>query len=190
MVLADPLEVTLVLVKVLERLGIPYLVGGSLASSLHGIPRATQDVDLVLDLRLDQVEALVAKLKDGFYIDADMIREAIRHGSCCNIIHLPTMLKLDLFIQGSDPLAREEMARRQPYTLPELGHTLYLASPEDVVLQKLLWFELGAGVSERQWKDALGVVKVQASSLDLGYLRRWATRCGIADLLGRLLGET
>ncbi len=109
------LEITLYVTETLERLGVPYLVGGSLASSLHGTPRATQDVDLVADLRLQHVPALVAALEETFYVDHEMIRDAIARRSSFNVIHLETMFKVDVFILKDDPASRQEMERRQVY---------------------------------------------------------------------------
>ncbi len=117
MVLAEPIQVTLRVVRVLDRLGVDYLVGGSLASSLHGVPRATQDVDLVAMLRAHHVDEFVAALSPDFYVDADMIRDAIRRLSSFNIIDLTTMMKVDIFIGRGDAQQREEMARRERYAL-------------------------------------------------------------------------
>ncbi len=188
MELGDLLRVTMLVTAVLDRLGIPYLAGGSLASSLHGIPRATQDVDLVADLGPEQVEPLVAALRGDFYVDDRMIRDAISRSSSFNVIHLATMLKVDVFVPGPEPHAVEEMRRRQRVLVNE-GPTqeLSVASAEDVVLHKLHWFQLGERVSERQWRDVLGVLKVQGARLDLAYLRRWATCLGVAELLDEAL---
>ena len=156
--LSEPIEVTLHVAKALADLGVRYLVGGSLASSLHGIPRATQDVDIVADLALRHVENLSSALKDAFYVDADMMRDAIRRGASFNVIHLATMFKVDIFVLGRDELSREEMARRQVHRVGNLReHELYVASPEDVVVQKLAWYRKGDQISERQWNDLLGV---------------------------------
>jgi hypothetical protein len=186
--LAEPLQVTLRVVAVLDALGVDYLVGGSLASSLHGVPRATQDVDIVAALRLPHVDELVAALEPAFYVDADMIRDAIRRFASFNLIELTTMMKVDIFVAGRDPLDREEMARRQSYTFGE-GVRLWLASPEDIVLRKLAWYEKGHRISERQWTDALGVLKVRGSSMDFAYLRTWADHLGVSGLLDELLAD-
>jgi len=119
MILAEPIQVTQLIAKVFDRLQIPYLVGGSLASSLHGIPRATQDVDLVAGLKPQHVTRLVKALEAAFYIDANMLHEAIQHGSSFNVIHLDTMFKIDIFVLQDDPASREEMTRRELYKLSE-----------------------------------------------------------------------
>jgi hypothetical protein len=186
----EALGVTLRFVGVLERLGVPYLVGGSLASSLHGLPRATQDVDVVAELRNEHVAPLVEELKRDFYVDEPAVREATERRSSFNAIHLDTMFKVDVFVAGDDLATRQEMERRQVYTLPSEPYgEIVVASPEDIVVQKLHWYRLGDHVSERQWSDALGVLKVGGPRLDVGYMRDLAERMGVADLLVRALNE-
>jgi hypothetical protein len=184
MILAEPIQVTQLIAKVFDRLQIPYLVGGSLASSLHGIPRATQDVDMVAGLKPQHITPLVKALEAAFYIDADMIHEAIQHGSSFNVIHLDTMFKIDIFVLQDDPASREEMTRRELYKLSEESEQgLFLATAEDIILRKLYWFQLGGGSSERQWNDVLGVLQVQKEKLDYPYLQRGARQMGVAILL-------
>jgi hypothetical protein len=184
------LEVTLHVVATLERLGIPYLVGGSLASSLHGIPRATQDVDVVVRLTQRDVAGLVAALRGAFHLDEAAIREAIEQRAWFNLIHLGTLLKVDVFVAKEDEASRAQMKRRQRYVLEgEPGGELVVASAEDVVAHKLYWYRLGDGVSDRQWSDALGVLRVTGPRLDLEYLRRASLRLGVEDLLDRVLEE-
>lgn len=184
----EPIAVTLRVVAELDRLGIEYLVGGSLASSLHGRPRTTQDVDLVATLAGRHVSELVRALEKEFYIDADMIHDAIRRRASFNIIHLETMLKVDVFVFAGDELGTEEMRRRIAVELR--GATVWFASPEDIVLQKLEWYRKGEGVSERQWRDALGVIEVQGERFDWSYARRWANEIGVLELLDRAAAET
>ena len=188
--LPDPLQITRRIAEVFEFLQIPYLVGGSLASSLHGIPRSTQDADVVADMKPIHIEPFVKALESEFYVDADMIREAVNKRSSFNVIHLETMFKVDVFLLGEDDVSQEEMARRKRFQVSEEpGGELFLASAEDVILQKLHWFRLGKAVSERQWNDALGVLQVQGKSLDFSYLRRCATTMGILALLEQALEE-
>jgi len=188
--LTDPLRVTKHVTDVLEQLDIPYLIGGSLASSLHGIPRATQDVDVVADIKVHHIPLLVNTLKTDFYIDADMIREAIQHRSSFNVIHLETMFKVDIFVLREDMPSQEEMARREQYQVSDNPlQILFLSSAEDVILHKLYWFQLGEGVSERQWNDVLGVLQVQHETLDYEYLKRGAKQRGVSQLLEQVLGD-
>lgn len=190
MALSEPLEVTLAVAAVLERLGVEYLVGGSLATSLHGIPRATLDVDIVADLRITHLNGFVAALKDSFFVDADMVRDAVRRRASFNILHLATMFKVDVFVADEDDLLAAELARRQRVrVLEDPPADVFVATPEDMVLQKLIWYRAGGGVSDRQWGDVIGVIKTQGAKLDLAYLRLWAPRKGVADLLDRALTE-
>jgi len=191
MTASEPIEVTLAVTGVLERLGVEYVVGGSLATSLHGIPRATLDVDIVADLRMPNLDPFVAALSASFYVDSDMVREAIRRRATFNILHLATMFKVDVFVIGSDELIATELSRkRRVRVLEEPQADLFVASPEDMVLQKLIWYREGGGVSDRQWGDVIGVIKTQGSRLDLVYLHLWAGRKGLTDLLERALTET
>jgi len=180
----DIIAITLRLASVCEQLGIRYLVGGSLASSLHGFPRATQDVDLVLEIGQDDVAAFVNSLRDDFYLDEEAIRDAIDRRTSFNLIDLQSYFKADVFVARDDEPARLQMARSHRYSLgDEPGHELVVASPEDVIAQKLYWFQLGDRVSDRQWQDALGVLKVAGTRLDLEYLRRVSAMLGVAELL-------
>lgn len=183
MTLSEPLQVTLRVAAALEGLGVRYAVGGSLASSLHGIPRATADVDLVAAIRAEHVEPLLAALGDHFYADGDEIRDAVRERRSFNLIDLDTMLKIDVFPAKGTRYAREEMARACPVTLDEQGRTLVVATPEDIVLQKLAWYRSGGEISERHWRDVQGVLSVQGDSLDRAYMAEWARELGIDDLL-------
>ncbi len=175
----------------LECLGIAYHIGGSVASSAHGIARTTLDVDLVADLVLSHVRPLVETLQGTYYIDEEMVREAVQQRSSFNVIHLETVLKVDVFVLKARPYDREAFRRMRRDTLDEAGDAreFYVASPEDVILNKLEWYRLGGGVSDRQWSDVLGVLKVQKDSLDYAYLRRWAVDLGVSDLLDRALED-
>lgn len=181
-----PFLVTSKVIKVLEECGINYFIGGSLGSSFYGIPRATLDADLVSELDQSKVKLLVEKLKGEFYIDADMINQAIHQRSCFNIIHLPTLFKVDIFILKDDPYAKEELSRSRSEIMPETDQMMQIATPEDVILTKLLWYQDGGGVSERQWLDAKGVFMVQGARLDDAYLTEWANILGVDALLEKL----
>ncbi len=158
---AEPVIITQQVAKVFDRLQISYFVGGSLASSLHGIPRATQDVDIIADIGFNHVTPLVNALEAKFYIDGEMVKEAVQTRRCFNIIHIETMFKVDIFVPEDDFASHREMERRKRYPVSdEPGNELWLASAEDIILRKLFWFQLGGGVSERQWNDALGVLQV------------------------------
>lgn len=190
MLLPEPLAVTLRVAEAFERLHLRYLIGGSLASSLHGIPRSTNDADLLAEIPLRSASDLVGDLESEFDADPAMILDAIRTGSSFNLIHLATMFKVDVFVLRREPMMIEEMQRRQQHPIaPDAPSRVYFASAEDTVLQKLDWYRKGNEVSDRQWTDVLGVLKVQGDAFDLAYARKWAPDLGVLDLLERALGE-
>lgn len=182
-----PVEVISKVVEVFDRLGIPYVLGGSTASSVHGAPRATNDVDLVADVRSEHVQPLTEALQDEFYVEPTAIREAIRSQGSFNLIHFETSVKVDVFIRGDDAFRGAQLARRQVEAVEDAA--FQVLSPEDVILAKLSWYRDGGCVSDRQWRDVIGVVKVQGERLDKAYLEDWARRLGVEDLLQRALGE-
>ena len=169
-----------------EKLGIEYYIGGSVASSVYGIARATMDVDLIANVEIHQTDNLVKALEKDYYIDAGMITNAIHERTSFNLIHLETMFKIDVFILKNQPYDSKALSRRQPDTLDEeSSRKFYLSSPEDVILNKLQWYHAGGRISEQQWKDVLGVLKVQSDRLDLKYLKYWASILNLSDLLNR-----
>ena len=178
-------------VDAFEQLGVAYHIGGSLASSAHGIPRMTVDVDLVAELRPEHVRPFAARLREEYYIDELTVGNAVARRGSFNLIHLATMLKVDVFIPKGRAFDREAASRAAPQALEEAegARAFYLASPEDVILAKLEWYCAGGGVSERQWNDVLGVMRVKAGALDLDYLGRWAGQLGLSDLIERALAE-
>jgi hypothetical protein len=187
----DPLAAAAAVARALEELGVRYAVGGSIASSLYGIPRATQDADIVASIAMPHASRLAAALETEFYVDEQMIRDAVRRQGTFNVVHLDTMFKVDVFVAKGDAWSEEELsrARRERVGDADAQVELVFASPEDTLLHKLVWFRLGGGVSKRQWRDALGILRVQGDSLDTGYLDAWAHRLRVFDLLVRLREE-
>jgi hypothetical protein len=157
---------------------------------MHGVWRGTVDADLVADLYLKHAGPLAHALSDAFYVDAESIKDAIRYQSSFNVIHWETMFKVDMFILKQRPFDAAQFARRTAQvvaTNPE--RTAYVATAEDTILAKLDWFRRGGEVSEQQWRDVLGILKVQSKRLDYHYLRQWAVQLTVADLLERALSE-
>jgi len=181
-------EVAQKLVKVFEELGILYHVGGSLASSAFGVPRATLDVDIVADIKPEQVIKVSDLLKEEFYVDPDMIFEAIQRQSSFNLVHLETLFKIDVFSLKDRPFDRQAFSRRVEKIVSEdPSQALFFSTPEDIILYKLEWYRAGEEISDRQWGDVLGVLKVQGSELDWPYLRQWAAKLGVSDLLEKAI---
>ncbi len=186
----DVLSAALLVVEALEALPVPYLIGGSLSSTLYGMARSTMDADLVADLHLEHAEPLARALGSAFYVDVQSIREAIERRRSFNAIHLQTGFKVDIFVCRDRPFDRMQLQRRVSQGIDPAGErTVYFATAEDTILAKLEWFRLGGEISERQWSDVLGVLKVQGSDLDFPYLRRWAGELGVADLLLKTLEQ-
>lgn len=182
----SPTDVTLLITQTLEVLGVPYAIGGSLASTTHGAARATADVDIVAALSQDHVTPLLRQVQDDFYADEAMIRDAVRRHASFNMLHLATMFKVDVFVAGDGPLDQAQLQRRQRVRIGETpGHSAYVTTPEDTILAKLDWYRKGQEVSDRQWRDVLGVIRVQQGRLDGDYLEAMAETLGVLDLLQR-----
>jgi len=179
----DPLATAGLVAGLLEALGIPYVIGGSVASSVLGEPRSTLDLDLMIDADEGRVRALVETLRDEFYVDLDDALAAVRGWSSFNAIRYDSVMKVDFFI--AEPLGCRQIQRRRGIRVrPDLP-TLYFYAVEDLILRKLLWFRLGGGVSDRQWRDVVSLLKVAGNDLDRQYLSTAAAEEGVADLLIR-----
>jgi hypothetical protein len=170
--------------EVLERAGIRYFVGGSVASSMHGMPRYTSDLDIVVDLSEPQIPSLLAAAGPDFDIDEESLREEARRRGSWSIFHVPSMLKIDLFFLNGDPFSESQLARRVALEIVP-GKKVYFASAEDVVLRKLLWYREGNESSWQQIPDVVAVLKMKRGELDAHDLDHWAARLGVTDLLAK-----
>jgi len=184
-------DVMLKVIDALEGSNSPYLIGGSYASSTHGIARATMDIDILAALPAKEATAFAARLLPEFYADEHAIKQAIMEKRSFNVIHLETGFKVDVFVSQRDEFDVKQLERKTLRTISrEPERTVYIASPEDTVLSKLRWFRKTNETSERQWNDVLGVLTVKAGELDLDYLRKWSLELGVSDLLERAISQS
>jgi hypothetical protein len=183
-------DVLLQVVTALHQLGVPYVVVGSLASSARGFPRTTNDADIVADLRCEHADPLATALGTEFYVDAAAIERAIAQCRSFNAIHRASGFKVDIFVPPPDGFGRQQLARRSREQLDRAGAVaVFVATAEDVVIAKLDWYRASGGQSDRQWQDLVGVIKVQGPAIDYEYLRQWAARLDLSQLLDRALAE-
>lgn len=186
----DPIEATLEVVAALDEMSIPYFIAGSLATAVHGVARATMDVDVVVDLAPTDVASLSAALETSFYVDENQMYEALLHQTSFNIIHRASMFKVDIFPRQARAFDTAQFERRRSYVIGDNpSRAAYFASPEDNILAKLEWYRMGGETSTRQWQDILNVLKIQGERIDLGYLQSWAEKLKLDDLLTQALQE-
>jgi len=163
---------------------------GSFASSIHGLYRATADIDIVADIEAEQVSPLYAALKDAFYVDELAMRNAVAQRRSFNAIHFDSVFKVDIFIAQQDDFTAAQLDRGQLRRLsPDRDDSVYVASAEDTILAKLRWYRAGNETSINQWNDVLGILGIMRDALDVTYLRMWAERLEVSDLLERALEE-
>jgi len=185
----DLLEVTSVVIAALERAGVLYTVGGSLASSFSGEPRSSIDADILVDLTAEQIPVFLQALGDAFYADADALKRAATSKTTTNLIHRASGIKVDLFVARS-PLDSNQLRRRRAVSVSvNPPRQWFVHSPEDILLQKLLWYRDDGEVSDRQWRDVLAILLVQGGRLDRDYVVNTARSIGVDDLLERAAGE-
>ena len=186
---ADALDIALIVGRAIESVEGRYFIGGSLASSLQGEPRATNDIDIVLDLPLGRCRALLDALGPDFEGDVDQLRAAIADARTCHVFYLPLVTKIDLFGLGTSPFDESEFSRRREIVIRSSGEKLWFKSPEDTVLRKLVWFREGGAVSTKQWRDIVQVLRVSGADMDGAYLDTWSERLRLRELLERARSE-
>lgn len=175
-----------------DQLSIPYYIGGSIASSVYGFARMTRDIDIAADIKKNQVKLLSELLQNEYYIDPDMIFEALDRKTSFNIIHNKSMIKIDIFIVGNDPYQLSALQRKRKDNLEENAskQEYFFSSAEDIIINKLKWYEMGGKISDRQWLDILGILKVQGDGLNRKYLEEWTKKLGLYDLLLKAYKES
>lgn len=188
----DPKEIGRALVtlaRAFDTLSVRWAIGGSVASAAHGEPRSTNDVDVIALLTEASARKLVELLGADFYADADTAADATRRRSSFNVIENRSFIKFDVFVPAPGPLGAGQLDRLQMLEIvPGLG-ALPILGPEDVVLQKLRWYSLGGGESDRQWRDIVSVLRITGDAMDVKYLEAVATGAGLAELLARASGD-
>jgi len=185
-----PLSVLSQVTTALDHLGIPYVLVGSFASSIHGMYRSTADIDLLADIKAEQVGPLFKTLQNSFYLDEHVMADAVAHGRSFNAIHFDSVFKVDIFVSKSDDFAVAQLSRRELRKIsPESAEAVWVATAEDTILAKLSWYRAGNETSDTQWKDVLGILGTSHDILDLKYLVTWAERLHVTDLLENALGE-
>ncbi len=188
--LPAPLKVVLGVIDILEDLGMRYHLGGSFASAVHGVPRQTMDADIVVDLDAGRVARLVDRLKNDFYVDSEIAADAVARRGSFNVIHLESGFKVDFFVKGDSGFDESELERSELQQITDdPPRAVYVKTAEDTILRKLQWYTAGGGVSDRQWRDVLGVIMTGGEDIDRDYLRGWADRLDLADALERALRE-
>jgi len=175
------------LIASFDALKIPFFIGGSVASSTHGMMRSTQDLDVVADLREDQIAPLAEELGPNFKVNELALRDAVRRCGLAHVYFIPEFTRIDLYVAERSPFNASQMRRRVRVTFIETK--VPVSSAEDTILKKLEWYRKGNEASERHWEDVLGVIRVQGSRLDRKYLRKWAPALAVTDLLEQALSE-
>jgi len=180
--------VAILVARAFERAGVPYALVGSLASTLHGEPRGTLDVDFATLMQAGHVDRFLQGVSGAFATDADWVREAVRHRRLFQLVHLASFIKVDVYVRDREGPDAAQVLRAQRLVLgDDPGDGLSVASAEDTVLQKLAWFQQAGGSSDRQWRDVVGVIKARQATLDHDYMLRSAAGRGLGDLLHKAM---
>ncbi|HEX7332743.1 MAG TPA: hypothetical protein VF290_14665 [Pyrinomonadaceae bacterium] len=185
-----PVSVLSRVTATLENEGIRYVLVGSFASSIHGMYRSTADIDILAEIKLEQVRPLFEALRDSFYLDEPTMRNAVTQGGSFNAIHFESVFKVDFFTSRSDEFTVAQLDRGELRRIsPESPESVYVATVEDTILAKLRWYRAGQETSSTQWTDVIGMIRTPRTNLDLQYLHTWSNRLGLTDLLQKALDE-
>jgi predicted nucleotidyltransferase len=185
-----PLSVLSQIAAILEKQGIRYVLVGSFASSIHGMFRSTADIDILADIHSEQVHPLFEALRNDFYLDEHVMRDAVVHQGSFNAIHFDSVFKVDIFIPKTDSFGLTQLDRRQLRKIsPDRDETVFVATAEDTILAKLRWYRAGNETSNNQWNDVVGILGTSRRTLDFHYLRTWAGELGVTDLLEKALSD-
>ncbi len=175
-----------------EENAVPYAVVGSVAGISHGYGRTTIDIDILAELPAPEGLAaqFEARFSADYYVDAAMIRDAVKWKGSFNMLHLESGIKIDIFVSKGSAFDHEVTRRRELETMDdEISPAFWVQSSEDLVLSKLVWYRKGGGASDRQWNDILAVLKLQTFDIDLDYMQHWAPQLGVLDLLEKALDQ-
>lgn len=173
----EELEVLKLVTQRLSEAAIPYMVTGSMALNFYAVPRMTRDIDLVVEVQEQGAERLINLFQDQFYVDRDMIRQAVRNQSMFNLIHTTHVIKVDMVVRKDTAYRREEFFRRRVASIE--NHAFQIVAPEDLILSKLEWAK--DSHSQVQLEDARNLL-ANTPDLDRDYLQRWAVQLGVESL--------
>jgi hypothetical protein len=174
---------------ILDDLKIVYALGGSMASSVYGKVRFTEDADITVEPFPAAVDMLIQRLTPAFYVSRDAVIGALTRRSSFNVIYIATVFKIDVFVRNETPFQKQLLLHRRQVSIPGLSRTVWAVSPEDILLLKLDWYNQAGRVSEKQWNDILGLIEMQKDRLNLMELRRWASELGTSQLLEKALHQ-
>lgn len=178
-------EVVLKVVEILNQMDIPYFFTGALAVVYYGEPRTTHDIDLVIAMKVNDVNAMIVNFEKDFFIDEVSIETAIKEKSMFNAMHKETGFKVDLWILGNDDFNKMRFSRRVKVEI--LGTAMYLPTAEDAIISKLEWYKISD--IDKHYFDALGIYRVQKGDLNIEYINKWCERKSIRELWEKIRGE-
>jgi hypothetical protein len=183
-----PLDHVLRVGRIFDSIGVTWVLGGSMASSIVGEPRFTMDIDVAVELDVEHVAALLDAVGSDYYVDESMVFEAVESRSSFNLVHLGSAMKIDVFVLSDDELDQRQLRGRERIEVG-FGEAIWIGAPSDQVLRKLRWYDEGSGASDRQWRDVVAILRVQGRRIDPVQLLADARPLGLADLVARALAD-